>query len=99
MNITKDEYKLLKRFYTHKNVIINNETSEILIQKELIEPQSIKSQRNGLLLYSPELVITNAGKLAFEQYREERLNKRNISIRSWIAIVISLIALIVTILK
>ncbi len=99
MNITKDEYKLLKRFYTHKNLIIYNETSEILIQKELIKHQSVEIQRNGSCVYSPEIVITNAGKLAFEQYREERLNKRNISIRSWTAIVISLIALIVTILK
>ena len=99
MNITKDEYKILKKFYTHKKLIINKETTEILIEKKLIKYQTKKAERNGLLPCTTELVITNAGKLAFEQHREERLNKRNISIRSWIAIVISLIALIVTILK
>ena len=82
MNITKDEYKLLKRFYTHKNLIINNETSEILIQKELIEPQKVKVQRSGFFEYSPELVITNTGKLAFEQYREEHL-------KYWMPIIVS----------
>ena len=98
MNISHDEYKLLKKMYYRKELIIKNNISATLEKKHLIEIVEAFLNKDGSEK-AFRYVMTNDGVIAFEQYREEHLNKRNISIRSWIAIVISLIALIVTILK
>ena len=98
MNISRNEYKFLKKMYYRKEIIIKNNISATLEKKHLIEIVEAFLNEDGSEK-AFRYVMTNDGVIAFEQYREERLNKRNISIRSWIAIVISLIALIVTILK
>ena len=98
MNISRNEYKLLKKMYYRKELIMKNNISATLEKKHLIEIVEAFLNEDGSEK-AFRYVMTNDGVIAFEQYREERLNKRNISIRSWIAIVISLIALIVTILK
>ena len=98
MNISRNEYKLLKKMYYRKELIMKNNISATLEKKHLIEIVEAFLNEDGSEK-AFRYVMTNDGVIAFEHYREERLNKRNISIRSWIAIVISLIALIVTILK
>ena len=77
---------------------LNGYTVETLEKKNLIESIDVYLHDDSSMKTN-KYSLTNDGVIAFEHYREERLNKRNISIRSWIAIVISLIALIVTILK
>lgn len=98
MNISHDEYKLLKKLYPQKVLHLNGYTAETLEKKNFIESIDVYLHDDSSKKTN-KYSLTNDGVIAFEQYREERLNKRNISIRSWIAIVISLIALIVTILK
>lgn len=98
MNISVAEYKLLKKFYRKKELIVKNDISDILERKHFIEIIEAYLNDDGSEK-SFKYVITNDGVVAFEIYREEHRNIRNISIRSWIAIIISLIALIVTMLK
>lgn len=85
MDISKDEYKLLKQFYRHDFLIIDNEISELLMSKRLIQFKSYEILRDGSLAYSKELVISNAGKIAYEKHYEEHQKIRNATITSWIA--------------
>lgn len=95
MDITKAEYKLLKKFYRHEFLIVDNDIVDTLRSKKLIDYKSYKIQRDGSIEHSPELIITNNGKIVFEKYREDHQQMRRTSIHAWIAIIISLLALTV----
>lgn len=98
MDITREEYKLLKRFYKTESIIVDNEISYFLIKKDLIEPKSCTYKREGICEPSEELVITNKGKIAYENYREKIISVRRANIQSWIAIAISIGSLAVSII-
>ena len=93
--ITKSEYKLLKKIYRKNGLEISNDLTEILENKHLIEHKRIKMNRDGSEEKAKKYTITNAGILAIEETSSLKWS----SIRSWIAIAISLIALIFSIIS
>lgn len=96
MDITKKEYELLKKFKKAEHLIVNNEISAILLEKELIVHKTSKVNRDGSITKSPELVITNSGMIACEKYYEEHREMRRTSFHAWAALIISLLALAVS---
>lgn len=97
MDITKKEYKLLKQFRKREYLIISNELTDILLEKELISHKTVKVNRDGSLSKSPELKITNAGEIACEKYYEAHREMRRVSFHAWAALIISLISLVVSV--
>lgn len=96
MDISKKEYELLKKFKKSEYLIVNDEISDILLEKELIAHKTSKVNRDGSITKSPELVITNAGIIAFEKYYEEHREMQRTSFHAWAALIISLLALAVS---
>lgn len=97
MKITRAEYKLLKKMIRRNKLNISDEIAEILRSKELIECE-ILGMKNGIIQYSDEYHLTNDGKVMFENYRNNLLSIRRANIQSWIAIIISLCSLAVSII-
>ena len=95
MIITKNEYKLLKKIYRKNGLETSNDLTEILENKNLIEHKLIKMNRDGSEVKEKNYTITNAGILAIEETSSLKWS----SIRSWIAIAISLIALVFSIIS
>jgi len=93
--ITKNEYKLLKKIYRKNELETSNALTEILENKNLIEHKLIKTNRDGSEVKEKNYTITNAGILAIEETSSLKWS----SIRSWIAIAISLIALVFSIIS
>lgn len=81
MNISVAEYKLLKKFYRKKELIVKNDISDILERKHFIEIIEAYLNDDGSEK-SFKYVITNDGVVAFEIYRESH-------IKYWIPIIIS----------
>lgn len=99
MEISKSEYTLLEQFYNSDYLILDNEISELLLQKELIKHQSSKLHRSGYVEFSPELVITNNGKIVYESYRKEIVTLKRATFQSWVAVIISIGSLAVSIIS
>lgn len=95
MDISHAEYKLLKKLNKAKKLVVDNETSDLLLSKGLVESE-VTGFINGIVQYSDKIELTNSGKIAFEQYQYSHKTARGSSLRSWIAIVISCLALIVS---
>ena len=92
MTISKKEYLLLKKLYRKNRVLPESDERTSLLDKKLITTEIVGMDENGFKL-SDLYEITNAGIIAFEDYRFSHSTVKWTSIRSWIAIIISLIAL------
>lgn len=95
MQISEKEYKLLKKLYRKKRVLPASQERESLFNKGFITVE-ITGMVNDIIQYSDEYGITDSGIIAFEDYRFAHSTAKWTSIRSWIAIVISVIALTFT---
>lgn len=95
MQISKKEYSLLKKLYRKKQALPESLERESLFDKGFITV-AITGMENGITQFSEQFEITNAGIVAFEEYHFTHSTVKWTSIRSWIAIVISLIALVFT---
>ena len=86
MNISHDEYKLLKKLYPKKVLHLIGYTAETLEKKNLIESIDVYLHDDPSKKTN-KYSLTNDGVIAYEQYREKH-------IKYWIPIIISnLIAL------
>ena len=94
MDITKKEYKLLKKFKQAEYLIISDELTDTLLDKGLIAHKTSKVNRDGSITKSPELVITNNGMIAYEKYFENH----RASFHAWAALILSALALLVAII-
>lgn len=92
MYISRDEYKLLKRFYKSDGIAIHNDISDILLEKGYLKYKQTKIMRDGSCQRSSELVITNSGVIACENYADFK----STNFRSWAAIFISILALLIS---
>lgn len=90
MEISKAEYKLLKKIFRKKKITINNEISDVLLSKGLVKSNfvcmTIDSFSNDYVSNdSDELQLTNAGIVAYENYHNNKLSVRRANVQSWIA--------------
>lgn len=99
MDITREEYRLLKQFYKRGIIGIDNDISRILLKKKLIEHKGYTMNRDGSVVFSYEFVITNSGKIAYENYHDKIVSVRRANIQSWIAITISICSLAVSLIS
>ena len=81
MNISRNEYKLLKKMYYRKEIIIKNNISATLEKKHLIEIVEAFLNEDGSEK-AFRYVMTNDGVIAFEHCREEHL-------KYWMPIIVS----------
>ena len=93
LNLTRYEAKLLKKLYKKGPLHIDNSVAEALMDKGLINYEEQPSV-NSILRPDEKYVLTNDGKLAYEQYSEYHEELRKASFRSWVAIFISILALL-----
>lgn len=98
MQISKKEYLLLKKLYKKKRTVSECPERESLLGKKLIVAE-ISGVINGVVQISDMCEITNSGIIAYEEYRFAHSTVKWTSIRSWIAIIISLTALAFTIIN
>ena len=94
MNISKAEYEVLKRILSGE--IIPEETEEL---RSLAGKDMIFCEIYGVVdeeIHSSKYKVTNTGVIAYEEYRFRYVTTRNASIRSWIAIIISVLALVIS---
>ena len=98
LNLTRYEARLLKKLCKKGALHIDESSAEALMDKGLIcykEQPSV----NSLLRPDEKYVLTNDGKLAYEHYSEYHEDLRKASFRSWIAIIISILALILALVN
>ena len=98
LDITRDEFKTLKRLYKKGPAHIEEAAANSLLDKGLIRYEE-EPAVNAVLRPDEKYVITNDGKLAYEQYYEHHEQIRRVSFRSWVAIALSAIAIILSIIK
>lgn len=98
MDITKKEYKLLKKFKQAEYLIISDELTDTLLDKGLIAHKTSKVNRDGSITKSPKLVITNNGMIAYEKYFENHREIHRASFHAWAALILSALALLVAII-
>lgn len=94
MNITKNEYKALKKYYKSEYLTVSSDVSKELSRKGLIEQYEVIDRIKGRNKYSDKLRITAEGRICYEHFHKTHRKEFFNSVRSWIAIIISLIALI-----
>lgn len=104
MEISKAEYKLLKKIFRNKKMAINNEISDVLLSKGLVKSDfvcmTIDSVSDDCVSNdSDELQLTNDGIIAYENYHNKKLSVRRACIQSWIAIGISASSLAVSLIS
>lgn len=99
MEISKTEYKLLKKIRQKGQFAIKNDISDTLICKGLVYSDEMGFDENCSTIYSDELKLTNDGVIAYENYRDKILSIRRANIQSWIAIIISIGSLAVSIIS
>lgn len=95
MQISQKEYKLLKKLYRKKRVLPESRERESLFSKGFITVE-VSGMVDGITQFSEQFGITNPGIIAFEEYRFAHSTVKWTSIRSWMAILISVIALTFT---
>lgn len=98
LSITREESKLLKKLYKKGSFHIEEAAANSLLDKGLIRYDEDPAV-NAVLRPDEKYTITNDGKLAYEQYHEQHEQVRKTSIRSWIAIALSAVSLILSLLK
>ena len=96
MQISKKEYSLLKKLYKKSTPLNNSPELERLLDNDLVF-REITGMDENQMTYSDLWQITIKGKAAYEKYRQDTHGIRLTSLRSWIAIIISAIALAVSI--
>ncbi|GEM_PF-4220977 len=99
MEISKAEYKLLKKISRNKKMAINNEISDLLLSKGLLTSEFVCMTLDCVSEYSNELELTNDGVIAYENYRDKILSVRRANIQSWLAIMISIGSLAVSLIS
>ena len=95
MYISRDEYKLLKQFYKSDGFAIKNDISDVLLEKGFLQHKQIKIMRDSSRQCSAELVITNSGTIACEDYADFKTS----NFRSWAAIFISILSLLISLVS
>lgn len=98
LSITREESKLLKKLYRKGSFHIEETAANSLLDKGLIRYDEDPAV-NAVLRPDEKYAITNDGKLAYEQYYEYHEQIRRVSFRSWVAIALSAIAIILSIIK
>lgn len=99
MEISKAEYKLLKKISRNKELAINNEISDALLSKGLVKSDFDCMPLDCVFDKPDKLKLTNAGIVAYENYRSHTLSVRRANIQSWIAIGISTGSLAVSLIS
>lgn len=95
MYISKAEYILLKKIKKSDGLAVKNEISEMLLQKKFIKPKHSKLNRDGSWCNSSEMVLTNDGVIACENYEDFK----SANFRSWTAIFISILSLLISLVS
>ena len=95
MQISKKEYQLLKNLYRKSRILPESRERESLLNKKLIAAE-VSGMENGIIQFSDQYEITDSGIVAFEEYRFTHSTVKWTSIRSWIAILISVAAITLT---
>ena len=93
-NITEAEYHALETLYQNGPSELADELAEILIDKKLIDYRE-ESYGDGYPTYSDDYVITNLGKVTYEDYSEHRSVLMTADRRAKTAAVISVISLVI----
>lgn len=104
MEISKAEYKLLKKIFRKKKMAINNEISDVLLSKGLVKSNFVCMTIDSFSddygsNDSDELQLTNDGIIAYENYHNRILSVRRANVQSWIAIGISTGSLAVSLIS
>lgn len=99
MNINRNEYKALKKYYKSRPHAERSEISDKLIRRKLIERYEVIDCVKGVNKYSDKCRITTEGQISYEQYREKHREMRNTKITSWIALAISLASFMLSVLN
>lgn len=89
MEISKAEYKLLKRIFRNKELAINNEISDVLLSKGLVKSDFGCMTIDCVSNDSDKLQLTNDGIIAYENYHYQKMSVRRACVQSWLAIGIS----------
>lgn len=95
MYISKAEYILLKKINKSDGLAVKNEISETLLKKKLIKPKHSKLNHDGSWCKSAEMVLTNDGVIAYENYEDHK----SVNFRSWAAIFISILSLLISLVS
>ena len=97
MQLSINEYKILKKLYRKSSPLEDSPELKRLPDNNLIYSE-ITGMDEVQTTYSNTWQITVEGKVAYEKYRQDTHGIRMTSLRSWIAIIISAIALAVSII-
>lgn len=97
MQLSINEYKILKKLYKKKYPLDDSPELERLLDNDLVF-REITGMDENQMTYSELWQITIKGKAVYEKYRQDTHGIRMTSLRSWIAIIISAIALAVSII-
>lgn len=97
MQLSINEYKILKKLYKKSYPLTESPELERLLDNGLVFREITGMNRNQMT-YSESWQTTIEGKAAYEKYRQETHGIRMTSLRSWIAIIISAIALAISII-
>jgi len=98
LNISKAEFKVLKQMYKNGSMALPDEIAEILLSKHYIEYNNFVPV-NAVHNDTEEYILTNSGVIVYEQFYEDKVRFKKVEFRSWVAIVISVISVIISLLK
>lgn len=98
MEISKAEYKILRKMSQNKKMVINNEITDTLLSKGLVTSEILGMNEDCVTEYSNKLELTNDGVIAYENYHDKIVSVRRANIQSWIAIAISIGSLAVSVI-
>ena len=97
MQLSKNEYKILKKLYKNNSPLEDSPERERLLNNDFIY-RKMTGMNEVQTTYSKTWQITVDGRAAYEKYRQDTHGIRMTSLRSWIAIIISAVALAVSII-
>lgn len=95
MYISKAEYILLRKIKKSDGLAVSGEMPDTLLEKGFVKHKHSKLNRDGGYDNSPELVLTNNGVIAYENYEDYK----SANFRSWAAVFISILSLIMSLIS
>lgn len=93
--ISKAEYILLKKIKKSDGLAVSGEMPDTLLEKGFVKHKHSKLNRDGGYGNSPELVLTNNGVIAYENYEDYK----SANSRSWASVFISILSLIMSLIS
>ena len=95
--ITKEEYLILRKC-NRKSKKLDFEKISNLVRIQYLKPRDSEIRLGVSQQTSNYYEITHSGKIAYEHYHDHVFERRMVSFRAWLALALSAISIVVTVI-